>query len=222
MNGDGFHTCFGSFLIENTPQVQKELPALLEKWNVKAYPIGDISHIQKDPLTNPRIALYQSWKSNMDEGWTRYVLDDLEIPYTTIHNKDFKDKKDKPADLKDKFDVIVFASESPDIIKTGKPGAGSRYSRYYTEGPPEYEGGIGKEGVEALKTFVSEGGILVTLNDACKLAIQEFKPPVSNTLDGVSRDKFFCPTSILKVNVDPKTPIGYGMNKETGDHIVRG
>ncbi|MCD6517453.1 MAG: hypothetical protein J7L72_08575 [Candidatus Aminicenantes bacterium] len=215
VNGDGFHTCFGSFLIENTPQVQKELPALLEKWNVKAYPIGDISHIQKDPLTNPRIALYQSWKSNMDEGWTRYVLDDLEIPYTTIHNKDFKDKKDKPADLKDKFDVIVFASESPDIIKTGKPGAGSRYSRYYTEGPPEYEGGIGKEGVEALKTFVSEGGILVTLNDACKLAIQEFKPPVSNTLDGVSRDKFFCPTSILKVNVDPKTPIGYGMNKET-------
>jgi len=151
----------------------------------------------------------------MDEGWTRYVLDDLEVPYATIHNEDFKDKKDKPADLKDKFDVIVFASENPDIIKTGKPGPGSRYSRYYTEGPPEYEGGIGKEGVEALKTFVSVGGILVTLNDACELAIQEFKPPVSNTLDGVSRDRFFCPTSILKVKVNQQTPIGYGMNKES-------
>ncbi len=215
VNGDGFHTCFGSFLIENTPQVQKELPALLEKWNVKAFSIDDISDIQKDPLKNPRIALYQSWRSNMDEGWTRYVLDDLEVPFTTIHNKDFKGKKDNPADLKEKFDVIIFASESPDIIKTGKPGSGSRYSRYYSEGPPKYQGGIDKQGVEALKTFVSEGGILVTLNDACGLAIQEFKPPVSNAMEGVSRERFFCPTSILKVNVNQKTPIGYGLNKES-------
>ncbi|HZX11730.1 MAG TPA: hypothetical protein VFG01_12360, partial [Acidobacteriota bacterium] len=215
VNGEGFHACFGSFIVENTPQIQKELPALLEKWNVQAYSLNDVSNIEKDPLKNPRIALYQSWKSNMDEGWTRYVLDDLEVPYTTIHNKDFKDKKDKPAGLKEKFDVIVFASESPDIIKTGKPDPKSRYARYYTEGPPEYEGGIGKQGVEALKTFVSEGGILVTLNDACDLVIEEFKPPVSNTLEGVSREKFFCPTSILELNVNKRSPIGYGMAAET-------
>jgi hypothetical protein len=215
VNGEGFHACFGSFIVENTPQVQNELPALLEKWNVQAHPLSDVSDIKKDALKNPRIALYQSWKSNMDEGWTRYVLDDLEVPYTTIHNKDFKDKKDNPADLKEKFDVIVFASESPDIIKMGKPDPKSRYARYYTEGPPEYEGGIGKQGVEALKTFVSEGGILVTLNDACDLVIEEFKPPVSNTLEGVSREKFFCPTSILKLEVNKKSPISYGIAAET-------
>ena len=215
VNGDDFHACFGSFIVENTPQVQKELPALLEKWNVQAYTLNDVSGIEKDPLKNSRIALYQSWKSNMDEGWTRYVLDDLEVPYTTIHNKDFKDKKDKPADLKEKFDVIVFASESPDIIKSGKPDPKSRYARYYTEGPPEYRGGIGKQGVEALKTFVSEGGILVALNDASELVIKEFNPPVSDTLEGVSREQFFCPTSILKLNVNKRSPIGYGFPAET-------
>jgi hypothetical protein len=215
VNGDDFHACFGSFIVENTPQVQKELPALLEKWNVQAYTLNDISGIEKDPLKNSRIALYQSWKSNMDEGWTRYVLDDLEVPYTTIHNKDFKDKKDKPADLKEKFDVIVFASESPDIIKLGKPDPKSRYARYYTEGPPEYRGGIGKQGVEALKTFVSEGGILVALNDASELVIKEFNPPVSDTLEGVSREQFFCPTSILKLSVNKRSPIGYGFPAET-------
>lgn len=215
VNGDGFQTCFGSFLIENTPQVQKELPDLLNKWNVKAYPINDISDIKKNSLKNPKIALYQSWKSNMDEGWTRCALDSLEIPYTTIHNKEFKDKKDKPADLKAKFDVIVFASESPDIIKTGKPDPKSRYARYYTEGPPEYEGGIGKQGVEALKNFVTEGGILVTLNQSSELVINEFKPPVSNILENVSRNDFFCPTSIIKLNVEQKSPIGYGFDKET-------
>jgi len=222
VNGEDFHACFGSFLIENTSQVQEELPALLEKWNVQAYPLNDISGIEKNSLKNPKIALYQSWNSNMDEGWTRYVLDDLEVPYTTIHNKDFKDKKDKPADLKEKFDVIVFASESPDLIKLGKPDPKSRYARYYTEGPPEYEGGIGKQGVEALKTFVSEGGILVTLSDACELVIEEFNPPVSDTLEGVSRERFFCPTSILELNVNKRSPIGYGMAAETAAVFSRG
>ena len=32
--------------------------------------------------------------------------------------------------------------------------------------PPEYEGGIEKEGVDALKAFVEQGGILITLNEA--------------------------------------------------------
>ncbi|MBD3415384.1 MAG: hypothetical protein GF421_13270 [Candidatus Aminicenantes bacterium] len=214
VNGDGFHACFGSFLVENTPQVQKDLPLLLEKWNVQAHSINDISEIKKSPVKNSKIALYQSWKSNMDEGWTRYVLDDLEVPYTTIHNKDFKDKKDQPADLNEIFDVIIFASESPDIIKMGKPDPKSRYARYYTEGPPEYEGGIGKQGVEALKNFVAKGGILVTLNDACELVIEEFNPPVSNSLEGVSRSQFFCPTSILKLEVNKRSPIGYGMTAE--------
>jgi len=125
------------------------------------------------------------------------------------HNKEML--KDHP----EKFDVIIFASEDPNMIKTGKPDPKSRYARYYTEGPPEYEGGIGKQGVEALKNFVSEGGILVTLNDACGLVIDEFNPPVTNTLEDVSRDKFFCPTSILKLNVNRRSPIGYGLSQET-------
>ncbi|HIH96437.1 MAG TPA: hypothetical protein HA348_02955 [Thermoplasmata archaeon] len=70
----------------------------------------------------------------MDEGWTRYVFDDLEIPFTTIHNKDFKGKK--KVNLKEKFDVIVFADESADIIKLGKRDPNSRYARYFRKPPP--------------------------------------------------------------------------------------
>ncbi len=88
ISGDDFHACFGSFIIENTPQVQKALPALQEKWHLNVYGLDDISDIKKSPLKKHRVGLYQSWKSNMDEGWTRYVMDDLEIPFTTLHNKD--------------------------------------------------------------------------------------------------------------------------------------
>jgi hypothetical protein len=86
--------------------------------------------------------------------------------------------------------------------------------------PPEYEGGIGQEGVDALKAFVEKGGILVALNGASDFAISEFGAPARNALTGVDRAKFFCPTSILRILVDNETPIGYGMPKEAAAMFV--
>ncbi len=210
-----FHACPGSFIIKNTPQVQKTLPPLLEKLHLTAYALNNADNIAKTPLTRYRVGLYQSWSSNMDEGWTRYVFDDLGIPYTTLHNSDFKGTKQKKADLRKSFDVIVFADESPEVIKEGKPDPESRWARFLAEMPPPYQGGIEKEGVEALQDFVAQGGILVCMNKAGRLALQEFKQlPASNVLEKVERSKFFCPTSLLKVNVDNKSPIGYGMPEE--------
>jgi hypothetical protein len=215
INKDELKAAAGSFIIKNSPQVQKALPGLLGKWDLSAHGVENIEDIPKSSLKKHRVALYQSWRSNMDEGWTRYVLDDMSIPFTTLHNKDFKGTKKKKVNLKEKYDVIVFASESPEIIKQGKPSPDSPYARYYTEMPPEYEGGIDKEGVDALKEFVEQGGILATLNDACGLVFKEFKVPARNVTEKVNRTKFFCPTSLLRLSVDNVTPIGYGMPEET-------
>ena len=210
---NGLIVAAGSFLVKNTPQVQRILPGLLEKWHVETYALDDIAEIPKAPLKKHRIGLYQSWRSNMDEGWTRYVFDDMEIPFDTLHNKDFKGEKKKD-NLNSKYDVIVFADESADMIKTVKPSSAARYAGYSTDLPPEYEGGIGKEGIEALKAFVEQGGILVTLNNACGLVFKEFQVPAENVLERIDRSKFFCPGSILRIKVDNKSPIGYGMPKE--------
>jgi hypothetical protein len=86
--------------------------------------------------------------------------------------------------------------------------------------PPEYEGGIGQEGVDNLKAFVEKGGILVALNRASEFAISELGVPARNTLSEVDRDKFLCPTSILRILVDNETPIGYGMPKEAAALFV--
>lgn len=221
VEGEGFETAAGSFIIRNTPQVQKILPGLLKKWHVKANILQNIADIPKDPVKRHRIGLYQSWRLNMDEGWTRYVFDDLDIPFITLHNNDFKGTKKKKVNLKSKYDVIVFADENANVIKTGKPGSAKRYARYITDLPPEYEGGIGKEGVEALKAFVEQGGILVTLNNACGLVFNEFRVPVINALGRVDRSKFFCPGSILKIKVVNKSPIGYGMPEEAAAMFYR-
>jgi hypothetical protein len=223
VKGEGFEAAAGSFIVKNTPQVRKALPALLDKWHVRAFGLGNITDIPKASLKRFRIGLYQSWRPNMDEGWTRYVFDDLSIPFTTLHNKDFRGTKKKKINLRAKFDVIVFADENANIIKTGRRSSSSRYARYYSGStPPEYEGGIGKGGVDALKSFVEQGGILVTLNSACGLAFNEFSVPAGNALERVDRSKFFCPGSILRVKVDNKSPIGYGMPGEAAIMFYQG
>lgn len=221
VKGEEFEAAAGSFIIKNNAQVQKILSGLLDKWHVEAHALENIAEIPKTPLKRNRVGLYQSWRSNMDEGWTRYVFDDLGIPYTTLHNKDFKGTKGKKVDLKAKFDVIVFADENGTIIKEGRRSLSSRYRGSSRSIPAEYEGGIGNEGVEGLKHFVEQGGILVTLNSACELAFDEFEVPAGNAIEGIDRSQFFCPGSILRVKIDNTSPIGYGMPREAAIMFYR-
>ena len=67
----------------------------------------------------------------MDEGWTRYVFDDLGIPYTTLHNDDFKaERKGQEGSTSG---PTTTSSSSPtrtaDIIKTGKIDPASEWAR---------------------------------------------------------------------------------------------
>jgi hypothetical protein len=220
----------GCFIVKNSEAVKKALPALADKFDLAVLDVDDISALAKSPVKFPRLGLFQSWRGNMDEGWTRYVLDDMGIPFKSLHNADIKGTKEQKADLRANFDVIVFADENANTIKGTRPGAApggaggaeSPMARQFRQSPvpPEYEGGIGQEGVDALKAFVEKGGILVALNGASEFAISEFGAPARNSLTGVDRTKFFCPTSLLRILVDNETPIGYGMPKEAAAMFV--
>ena len=221
----------GCFIIKNSAAVKKALPALAERFDLAVLDVDNLSGLDKAPVKFPRIGLFQSWRGNMDEGWTRYVFDDMGIPFKTLHNVDIKGTKDQKVDLRANFDVIIFADENTNTIKGTRPGAApgggpggaeSPMARMFRQSPvpPEYEGGIGQEGVDALKAFIEKGGILVALNGASEFAISEFGAPARNALTGVDRTKFFCPTSILRILVDNETPIGYGMPKEAAAMFV--
>jgi hypothetical protein len=150
----------------------------------------------------PRVGLYQPWGGgNMDEGWTRWVLEQYEFAPITLRNSDIRAGR-----LRDKFDVVIFADQAPRAIINGQRGAWVR---------PEYSGGIGDEGLQALKTFVAGGGTLVTLGAACDLAIEQWPIPVRNVKAAYSRDEHFAPGTIVRVQVDPTHPMGYGLPAET-------
>lgn len=144
-------------------------------------------------IRRPRVGLYQPWGGNMDEGWTRLVFDNFEVPYTSIHNEDIR-----AGSLIDKFDAIVLPSMSAYQIMTGENS--SRVQKPTL--PPPYAGGLEGDGVAALVAFVRSGGTLVALDGATQFAIDQFKLPVKNVLGGVPTADFFCPGSILAVSVD--------------------
>ncbi len=144
-----------------------------------------------------RVALYQPWRASMDEGWTRWLFDQYGFGYTTITNADVQ-----AAALRDRFDVIVLASDSPDLLLNGyAPGSV----------PPRYEGGIGGAGVRALDTFVQEGGTLLCLSQSSDFAVQQLHLPVQDVVRGLPRQDFFASGSILEVITDPAHQVMAGM-----------
>src|SRR5256886_7241504 len=73
--------------------------------------------------------------------------------------------------------------------------------------PAPYAGGLGQDGVKALRQFVSDGGTLVALNDASRFAVEQLLLPVRNVLEGVADDEFYAPGSIFRLELDPSDPI---------------
>ena len=146
--------------------------------------------------------MYQPWTGgNMDEGWTRWVLEQYEFNLTSIHNDDIRAGK-----LRQKFDAIILADQNQRDIIDGFDANAIR---------PEYRGGIGEIGADNLKQFVADGGTLMTMGNACDLAIDRLPIPVRNLKRGLTRDQHFAPGAILKIEVDAASPIAYGVAPNT-------
>jgi hypothetical protein len=176
--------------------------------------IGAVDGLMKTeiPVHLPRIALYKSYIPSMDEGWTRFVLEQYGFDVKNIENKQVR-----AGNLNAAFDVVVLPDSSREVIVDGRQGR----EGYQEELPPEYTGGIGKEGVKALKDFVDKGGTLITLARASEVVMgEEFNLPVRNAVSGTagrgtpSAADFNIPGSLLRVYVDTDNPVGYGMPKE--------
>ncbi|NOR16061.1 MAG: peptidase M14 family protein, partial [Candidatus Aminicenantes bacterium] len=155
-----------------------------------------------------RFGMYQRyWGGNMDEGWTRLVLEQFDFPYTSL-----MDAEIIKGDLNKKYDVIILPSDSTGMITGEIPAA---YQRYVpTEFPQEYRSGIGQEGIAALKDFVRAGGTLITLGEAGSFAIEKFELNIRSVLDSLRPEEFFCAGSTLKVKFDNHHPLAYGMPSE--------
>jgi hypothetical protein len=149
----------------------------------------------------PRIALYQPWQANMDEGWTRWLLEHFGFAYTGVRNADLL-----AGGLRQKFDAIVFADQNANSIANG-----------FAKGsmPDEYAGGLGEAGAAALKEFANAGGNLVFLNNASDYAIARLGVAAKTVTPARGQSEvFYSPGSLLQMKVDTHSPLTYGMPAE--------
>jgi hypothetical protein len=149
----------------------------------------------------PRIGLYRPWTASMDEGWTRWVLEQSAIPYIGI-----TDSAIRAGDLGRRVDVLIMPDVTDSVIVNG---------RSPTSVPAEFAGGIGEEGAQHIGEFVRQGGVLVTLDASSTFAMSRLNLPVRNSLaqsseaSGVSR--FWAPGSIFGVALVPGDPLTSGL-----------
>jgi len=147
----------------------------------------------------PRIGIYRSWQEPMPEGWTRWVFDRHGLVYDTI-----RDARMRSGELGEDYDVILFQNQSPSSIRNG-----------FSEGtvPPEYTGGMGTAGVQALQAFVRNGGRVVAVEEATEFLIEVFDLGVSNAVERLPVEDYFIPGSILRVDLEE----GHSVNQGKGD-----
>jgi hypothetical protein len=196
----GFEYGVGSLVVQATKGADAAVARIASNLGLRADGMkGKLPQAVK-PIARARIGLYKSWMENIDEGWTRWVLERYEFPFTSLADADLR-----AGNLRGKFDVIILPSASPEQLTAGHP-SGSM--------PPEYVGGLGAAGIDALTRFVNAGGTLVALDEATRFAINTFELPLKDVAREAG-DKVFCPGSLLRLDVDTSQPLGYGLTGQT-------
>jgi hypothetical protein len=193
----------GIFLISSSSVKSSFIEKLARELNLEIAGISEKPKTDTFNLKKVRLGVYKSWVSSEDEGWTRFVLESHEFPYTSIHDADIR-----AGNLINNFEAIIIPdSYSPEAIING-----------YQKGtmPPKYVGGITVNGIRNLKSFVEEGGTLIFFNSSCDLALENFDLPARNILKKVKKEEFICSGSILRVEFDTKHPLAFGMPQEAG------
>lgn len=182
--------------------------AIAEKNSIVA---RGIDRVPPDAIATkkPRVGLYRAWTADIDEGWTRWILEQYGFSPVTIHNGGMQ-----ASHLLDRFDAIILPDAQPNQILNGFPPGSV---------PGQYVGGIGQQGVESLREFVAGGGTLIAFNNASLFAIEQFGLPVTNVLGDLKEDQFYCSGSLLRVELsNEKLPGLWGLPRDPVVMFERG
>jgi hypothetical protein len=136
--------------------------------------------VDRHEMRIPRIALLHTWRNTQDDGWVRFNLDHMGVPYTYL-----PEDRIGGADLRAEYDVILFPEQGR--ASSGRAifaGVDPKFSPLAYMPDPAYPslgihsqtdditGGMGYEGLAALRDFMNAGGTFITLGSATTLPVE--------------------------------------------------
>ncbi|KAB5490645.1 MULTISPECIES: M14 family metallopeptidase [Flagellimonas] len=183
----------GSFVVSGDEAL---VESLSKEYGLEFTGLAAKPEVQLTKIHLPKVGLYKSWVSNMDEGWTRFVMDEYAFDMDTLHDVDIK-----TMDLS-KYDAIILPSQRSKSILHGNS---------VLDMPEKFTGGIGLDGSMALSKYVKDGGTLIAFDEASDFVIEQFGLPLRDATEGADSKDFFIPGSLIKTGVDTSHPIAFGM-----------
>ena len=178
--------------------------------------VDSLPDVATRKLGLPRVAILHSWISTQTEGWWRMALDELGIPFDYISTQDVA----RMGDLRKRFDVILFGPigvGDSRLLVDGLPMYGNAMPWKTTALTPnlgridstdDIRPGLGGNGVDNLKRFVRDGGVLITSEDTAKFAIDVgLAPGVSIASKG---DLRVVGTLVRAQNTESASPVTWG------------
>jgi hypothetical protein len=192
------------------PGNERKLTLLKDVDEVRADLALTMIKTNASPIKNPvrktvRVGIYKGASGNMDEGWTRYVFDTFSVPHTALRSNDVRQ-----GSLRAKYDAIVLPSQrSRDTSNRADATGFAEPANENTETE-----------ISNLKNFVNDGGTLICFDGGCTQLIKQFALPIRNVLEGVRSSEFYCPGSIVSINLDGKHPLAQGLNNNLPAYFI--
>jgi hypothetical protein len=202
----------GSVILEGVSNAPAR--ELATRWALPLVAAASAPAVPRHELDLPRVAIYHSWYDTQDEGWSRYTFTMLGVPYASIDKDDLR-----AGDLRKRFDVILVPNVrgSVDRIIHGvnrdfgpMPFQKTRETPSFgtPASSPDITGGPGFEGLAALQRFVDDGGTLITLANATRLAAET---GIAAPLGPHAARSLFHPGSVVRARSRRSaSPILYG------------
>src|SRR3989442_176861 len=81
-------------------------------------------------------------------------------------------------------------------------------------------GRISDKGFTNLAHFVEDGGTLICFDGSCGQLIRQWKLPLRNALEGLRSSDFYCPGSILRLDVDTTNQLARSLAKDTDAYFI--
>jgi hypothetical protein len=205
----------GAFIILNADRAKLE-PSIQE-FGLAAYAVASAPSVKTHELVVPRIGYVHSWSNTQNEGWVRMAFDKLKIPYTY-----FGDTKLREANLRQKYDVIIFPHVGGTAESQVNGVQGAQPIPYkktdltpnlgVQDSADDIRGGMGFEGLINLMKFVQEGGLLITEGSTSTIF------PDYHLVSGVTIEEptgLFARGVVMKsVFADRNSPIAYGYDSD--------
>ncbi len=152
------------------------------------------------PLRRVAVGVYHPNFPLEDAGWLRFVLENAGFPVSVV---------DTPAVVSGAFAKVVEVLVIPPM--DGKVLVEGPRHRGPAPVPPEYRGGIGREGTAAVSRFVASGGTVIGFGASADWLADALALPVSDPLAGGEGESIECPGALLALDVDTTSPMGWGM-----------